>query len=293
MADTNDAVTPAASGNVKVDVQPEPREGVGVSLRCHPGTVREENQDRVTTAATPLGRLVLVADGVGGDTGGAETAELATVEYARFLQGAKQGMSSTVAVLLIRRHEAFTGHLGDSRVYLAREGELRCLTRDHSVVRQMVDHGILSEQEAETHPKAHILTHSLGQVGVDLEVSSLRLSDGDMLLLCSDGLWAYVPEAELQRVLLSSGGDSSRAADELLHLALQAGAPDNVSVAVVGIAAAPARVPAPIRKGQIVSDRANIHHDASPLRPAAVVTSVRRRLTESEVNRGTTRFRRS
>ncbi|WP_348269470.1 protein phosphatase 2C domain-containing protein [Edaphobacter paludis] len=239
---------------------------LSASLRCHPGAVRSENQDRVGAEKTSHSTFVLVADGVGGDGGGGQAAEIARTEYIRSLKSSGSAiqpaealklatravnarieecrrsgpaafnkMSSTVALVLLQDNVAYIGHLGDSRVYRAREDGLMCLTRDHSVVRTMIEKGIISEAQAENHPSSHILTHSLGQVDVELEVSSHALATDDVFLLCSDGLWAYVPEAAIYGVLAERPLQTAVAADTLLRSALDAGAPDNVSIAVLRI----------------------------------------------------------
>ena len=237
--------------------------GVDCSLRCHTGMVRSENQDRVGRSVLPGGELVVVADGVGGGEGGAQAAAIAVEEYERLrLQGEEEpqtalqratqaingriaelrrqdpaldGMATTVALVLIQERTLFVGHLGDSRVYQGRAGAMRLLTRDHSVVRRMVDDGIITEEEARVHPSGHILTQSLGQEGAQLEVSVLGLEPGDTILICSDGLWAYVAESSLTEALTLSDLQVAETADTLLDEALAAGAPDNVSVALLKV----------------------------------------------------------
>jgi protein phosphatase len=147
-------------------------------------------------------------------------------------------MASTVALVLVQDRTLFVGHLGDSRVYLGRAGAMRRLTRDHSVVQRMVDDAIITEDEARTHPSGHILTQSLGQEGAELEESVVGLDAGDMVLICSDGLWAYVEERRLAEALTSPDVSVATAADSLLDQALAAGASDNVSVALLRVGAA-------------------------------------------------------
>lgn len=255
-----------------IDLPPaEAGGGIIASLRCHPGSRRSENQDCVAHFVVPLGQLFLVADGVGGQGGGRRASRVAAEEYGRFLAAAParadparalqeatvqvncrlaeersagpeetRAMASTVALLLLHQGTAHIGHLGDSRVYRMRNGALETLTRDHSVVRQMVDHGILTPDQALSHPKAHILTRSLGQPDGEMEVASYDVAESDLFLLCSDGLWAYVPEASLSEPLAAAREGVSAAADALLNLALAAGGEDNISLEVVRIAASPA-----------------------------------------------------
>ncbi len=237
--------------------------GIECSLRCHVGGVRTENQDRVGRSVISHGELVVVADGVGGGAGGAQAATIAVEEYEKLRlepeekpgpalrrvtqeinrridalrqhDPAMSGMASTVALVLIQERTLYVGHLGDSRVYLGHAGVMRLLTRDHSVVRRMVDDGIITEEEARTHPSGHILSQSLGREGAELEVSAIELETGDTVLICSDGLWAYVAERNLSEALTSADLNVAVAADALLDQALAAGAPDNISVALLRI----------------------------------------------------------
>jgi PPM family protein phosphatase len=238
--------------------------GFSSSLRCHPGLVREENQDCVGRFQIPLGEIFLVLDGVGGRSGGARASTLGLEEYGRFLAGlptesdpldglqrattwvkerleeAKRSgppemreMASTVALVLIHEGVAYIGHIGDSRVYRVRGGQGTQLTRDHSVVERMIAEGLLTEEQAQTHPSSHILTRSLGQPDALLELSSHEVRAGDVMLLCSDGLWAYAPAAEVQQALVKPGASTPSIADALLHLALAGEAGDNISVVVL------------------------------------------------------------
>ena len=232
---------------------------VDVAVRCDRGKVREENQDRAVAVATGLGALFLVADGVGGLKSGALAAEMAADGYSRFLaaadpgmdpaltlreatravndaicaEAAEQTMGSTVALVLLRATKAFIGHAGDSRVYLVREGQMSRLTRDHSVVQKMIDHGILTEEQSRTHPDASVLTHSLGQPNVELELAEMDWAAGDAMLVCSDGLWGYASEDAVRTVACSPTGTADAIADRLLDLAMAAGGGDNISVIFV------------------------------------------------------------
>ena len=229
---------------------------VEVAVRCDAGKVREENQDRAVACATPLGALFLVADGVGGLKSGALAAEMAADGYGRYLaaadpgmdpaqalqqatktvneaicgEAAEQSMGSTVALVLLRARKAYIGHAGDSRVYLVRDHQLSRLTRDHSIVQKMIDHGILTEEQARTHPDASVLTHSLGQPNVELELAELEWAPGDSLLLCSDGLWGYASEEAVRSIACDPAGTADGIADRLLEAALHAGGGDNISV---------------------------------------------------------------
>jgi protein phosphatase len=228
------------------------------AVRCHKGKVREENQDRAAIYTTPIGTLCVVADGVGGLSAGSLAAEMAIEGYGSFLASvdrgtdpnialqhatqtvnqaicdqqltARQSMGSTVALALVRGTTAHIGHAGDSRVYLIRKDTVSRLTRDHSIVQKMVDHGIISDIQSRSHPDASVLTRSLGQRAVELELSETKLAAGDALLLCSDGLWAYVEQDALCKAASSALLTAEHCADALLNLALQVGGSDNIGL---------------------------------------------------------------
>jgi protein phosphatase/serine/threonine-protein phosphatase Stp1 len=114
---------------------------------------------------------------------------------------------------------------GDSRGYLLRHGELSRVTRDHSLVQELVDQGTLSEDEAESHPQANVITRAVGAQGeLELDKVSGRIAEGDRYLLCTDGLFKTMAEAEIA-AMLSAGGDAAAIVTE----AVGRGARDNVS----------------------------------------------------------------
>jgi len=236
---------------------------------CDRGKVREENQDRVRHATTALGELVIVADGIGGYRGGATASQMvvdrieasiaaraagyspprAIAEAAAEANGAVfdaaasgdpafRNMGSTVVLALITQDagktQAWIGHIGDSRAYLMRKGGLARLTRDHSAVQEMLDRQEITLEQAKTSPQASVLTRSLGHMReVEIEISIVDLEIGDILLLCSDGLWGFVAEQAIERVLTAPGQEIDKAAAELLNLALEAGGHDNIGIQIV------------------------------------------------------------
>jgi serine/threonine protein phosphatase PrpC len=129
-------------------------------------------------------------------------------------------------------------HVGDTRAYLLRGGELAQLTQDHTYVQSLVDRGALPREEAATHPRRSLLVRALGagdHVEADL---ALRTGlAGDRYLLCSDGLCAYVDRADLEATLAEPGSDPERAVQRLVDLAYAAGAPDNVACVVADLVA--------------------------------------------------------
>ncbi|MEM9620301.1 MAG: protein phosphatase 2C domain-containing protein [Pseudomonadota bacterium] len=143
-------------------------------------------------------------------------------------------MGSTVVVLLIHDNDCACLWAGDSRVYRLREGKLKALTKDHSVVQQMVDAGEIKPEEARGHPASNRITRAVG-ARERLAVDEIRghLRDGDTFLLCSDGLIIEVEEEELAALL--EGGDSQAIAQEMMDLTLLRGARDNVTLQIVQI----------------------------------------------------------
>jgi serine/threonine protein phosphatase PrpC len=234
--------------------------------------VRTENQDRISRFRSPLGEVFAVADGMGGHLDGGRAAEAAIAvleehlgrleadapvgEALQCAVDAANGelrqlsepagspgtsrMGATLVLALLRGPQAFVAHAGDSRAYLLRGGALEPLTRDHTLVQQMVDHQVLSEEEARNHPDAGVVTRALGQrETIQLEVAEpFELQSGDRLLLCSDGLCGYVDDAAIASAL-AEATDAQEATDRLIDLALAAGGEDNVSVQVVQVEEGP------------------------------------------------------
>ena len=243
---------------------------IRAALRTDVGLVRSENQDFGTYTTTdeekeshPGGRLLIVADGMGGHRGGATASRLAAetvkAQYlgsetadigsalresllranARIFSEAQanpelRGMGTTTSVLALRGDQGWLAHVGDSRIYLVRDDEIRQLTDDHSLVATMVREGLLTSAEAENHPRRNVLQRSMG-VAEDVEVDvrgPIEIRAGDTFILCSDGLHGLVKEPELKEIAKKP---IEVAADEFLRKALERGAPDNVTVIVARV----------------------------------------------------------
>ncbi|MEX5729125.1 serine/threonine protein phosphatase PrpC [Rhodovulum iodosum] len=235
---------------------PMPRpEGAGMT---HRGRVRERNEDSILT--DPGGTLWAVADGMGGYDLGDVASDmvidaLATLSddgdpvadltdrliranaavLARAREAGGGPMGATVVACMIRRAVAHLVWAGDSRAYLMRSGHLRLLTRDHTVVQDLVEAGALNPDEAGRHPESHVVTRAVG-MGADFEVDSVSVPivPGDRLLLCSDGLHGCLSESRIATALAGpvAPGEVCKG---LVADALEAGAPDNVSVIVVDL----------------------------------------------------------
>jgi protein phosphatase len=140
------------------------------------------------------------------------------------------GMATTMTLACSSGQELFLGHVGDSRAYLLRGGDLIRLTRDHTYAQELADTGRIGQQEVERHRFRHVLTRALGPQGADIKVDVTRLGlrDGDRLLLCTDGLTGMVPEEVIRDLLAAKTADDACRA--LIGAALAAGGKDNVTV---------------------------------------------------------------
>jgi len=217
------------------------------------GLVREGNEDSYLTE----GPLFAVADGMGGHRGGEVASQLAVETLEKlFKEGAGDlpdqvqeanrvvfersvldrkvaGMGTTLTAALVEGDRVRLAHVGDSRAYLLRDGTLRLLTEDHTLVHRMVSEGEISKEEAETHPQRSVLTRALGvDTVVDVDDDSLQVRPGDRLLLCTDGLTSMVSEDEIEEVLRTVP-DPQEAAQRLVRMANEAGGVDNTTVVIL------------------------------------------------------------
>ncbi len=232
------------------------------AARSDVGLVRSNNQD--SAYAGP--RLLVVADGMGGHAGGDVASSIAVAHLAplddeahgpddaldqltaalteahdELLAHAEadpqlSGMGTTVTALLRAGNKLAMAHIGDSRAYLLRSGELTQVTSDHSFVQHLVNTGKLTAEEAERHPQRSVLLRVLGDFDMDIvpDVSVREAVAGDRWLLCSDGLSGVVSRETMNSTLVEIE-DVGACADTLVQFALRAGAPDNVTVIVADV----------------------------------------------------------
>jgi PPM family protein phosphatase len=233
------------------------------------GKHRSSNQDSGYAGY----QLFFVADGMGGHAGGDiasaiasqrialsdygyDTADEAVESLRQAILDANSMLSSTVAEhpelegmgttfsgLLMVQGRAITAHIGDSRIYLARDGEVRQITADHTFVQRLVEMGKITAEEALVHPRRSVLMRVLGDVTANPEID-LAIYDtkpGDRWMLCSDGLSGVVPQEVFERILLSRV-PTEEAAELLVGEALEFGAPDNVTVVIADVVRAAAEV---------------------------------------------------
>jgi protein phosphatase len=144
------------------------------------------------------------------------------------------GLGSTVTAALVVDNHAFIGNVGDSRTYLWRDKKLQQVTRDHSLVAQLVELGQIEPEEAYDHPKRNLIYRSLGAGRADVEVDIFahELQPGDALLLASDGLWEMVRDPQITSIL-SAGHDAERTCNELIERANENGGEDNITAVLI------------------------------------------------------------
>ncbi|HWZ81454.1 MAG TPA: Stp1/IreP family PP2C-type Ser/Thr phosphatase, partial [Terriglobales bacterium] len=248
------------------------RPGVEVSSQSDIGCQRENNEDSFgywepedDDQFQRKGRLAIVADGMGGYEGGQEASHMAVetvssiyrdrngndpqqtlnealqtaherIRQHGFAHPKLRGMGTTCTAIALVGNELHYVHVGDTRLYLIREGQITQITRDHSYVGKLVESGVISREEAEKHPQRNILTAALG-TSADLIMDSPgqpeTVQPGDVLIVCSDGLWGQVQDSEIQQA--ASNRSPEEAGRELIGLARDRGGPDNITLQVLRI----------------------------------------------------------
>ena len=246
------------------------RTGIEVSSQSDIGCVRTNNEDSFgywepedDGQFLRKGRVAVVADGMGGYEGGQEASRLAVetlvAVYRDFggddpqealveaLQAAHEqirqysfahpelwGMGTTCTAAAIVHDALYYAHVGDTRLYLIRGGQITRITRDHSYVGRLVEAGMISQEQAENHPQRNILTAALG-TNPDLIMDSPGhpepLRPEDVLLICSDGLWGQVRDSEILDAVENKSAE--QAGRELIKLARERGGPDNITVEIL------------------------------------------------------------
>jgi len=145
-----------------------------------------------------------------------------------------EGMATTVAAVLVDGDAANLGHVGDSRIYLFSEGVFTQLTSDHSWVNEQIQSGVISADQARSHPLRNVVTRALGgKADLAVDMQTRRMKAGDILLLCSDGLTAMVPDEDIARVLEEAKGAIEKAARDLVAEANAHGGEDNITVVLL------------------------------------------------------------
>jgi serine/threonine protein phosphatase PrpC len=144
------------------------------------------------------------------------------------------GMGTTVTTALIADGRLWIAHIGDSRAYLCRAGQVRQLTQDHSLVNELVQQGELTLEEAQNHPRRHVLTRALGvNEQPEIDLMQLPVQEGDLLLLCTDGLYNQLKAGELEQILAQQEDSLQVKVENLVNLALERGGHDNITAILV------------------------------------------------------------
>ncbi len=234
------------------------------------GKHREINQDSYFVSEEQELPLFIIADGMGGHKAGEVASKMAIdIIKEKILEKAKDikleeniiaeiireaiesanvkvyeaskekeecsGMGTTITMTYILDNKAFIGQVGDSRAYLLRDNELIQLTKDHSLVAELLRNGSITEEEAECHPQRNLITRAVGtDEGIDIDIVTEKLYEEDLILLCTDGLTNMVDDNEIKEVLLKRK-DIKTACDELVNLANNNGGYDNITVVAVKI----------------------------------------------------------
>jgi serine/threonine protein phosphatase PrpC len=236
------------------------------------GLVRKANEDNCYAAETPNGFLFVVCDGIGGHAGGARASAIAVNSIVNFLtkehyaavgqaledalnfaneqilsvaseQPELKGMGTTVCILLLHSDKAYFAHIGDSRIYLycSKQQNLHRLTKDHSVVQDLVDHGVISEVEAEHHPNKNRILKALGikkDIQPDICTMPVLPAKDDVFLICSDGLSDMVNDELLQHILEQKVTLQEKGYN-MLTFAKQAGGTDNITLQLIHVSNSP------------------------------------------------------
>ncbi len=231
------------------------------------GKLRKNNEDFAIAKEIGTFTLLVLADGMGGHSGGEVASRLAIDEIssviasrltekmlpgqimlllAEALESAHKkiveradsdtslsGMGTTCDVCLVAKNKVYIAHIGDSRVYkISKNGTIKKLTRDHSLVAYMLESGTITPEEASTHPQKNIILRALGiSESVDADIFHEKVSSCDVILLCSDGLTNMLDEDTIAKAAISED-DPAKVAEKLIGLANDAGGADNITVVI-------------------------------------------------------------
>lgn len=234
------------------------------------GLLRPENEDSFLLyhpadegLRRSKGILAVVADGVGGHLGGRKASETTvTLIKEHYVKGSAdvqssltqafgianagiyalanknmqyRGMATTCTAMVLKEKEGVIAHVGDSRAYIFRQGDLTQITTDHTLVERFVSEGHITRRQAKNHPQRNVLLRALGSKGtVEIETHHVILGDGDTILLCSDGLHGMVSHEEITSIL-SSSCPLAEGGNRMIDLANKAGGADNITLILLRI----------------------------------------------------------
>jgi PPM family protein phosphatase len=246
------------------------RPGVELASMTDLGCQRENNEDRYSywepasdEEFARKGRLAIVADGMGGHEGGQEASRIAVeaieeiysetpagdpqsllvtgfrIAHERIQEYATvhpelHGMGTTASAIALLGRHLYYAHVGDSRLYRVRANSISRLTHDHSYVGRLVENGVITPEEAESHPQRHILTAALGagvEISPEIPEHPIALQTGDVLILCTDGMWSLLSDPEIECIVTANA--PPEACRALIKMTKDRGGPDNITVQIL------------------------------------------------------------
>lgn len=229
------------------------------------GQVRPNNEDSIYSSVKK--DLLIIADGMGGHKAGEIASKTAINKVRHFIKNKSEnykknkndimnlindairyanlsiqkvakkdeslkGMGTTLIVALIIENEVYIGHIGDSRAYLINNKSIKQITKDHSLVAELLENGTITEKEAENYPHKNVITRALGcENKIKVDKYNIKIKKNDVLLLCTDGLSNMVSDEEIL-IIIKQSNNPNTAAKELVKAANKAGGQDNISVIV-------------------------------------------------------------
>jgi serine/threonine protein phosphatase PrpC len=234
---------------------------VYIKCRTDIGKVRDINEDYVLTHKGDKYDLLIVADGMGGHNAGEIASKIAAVTIRNFIfeefnnyedkeelirdaavkannevyfesqrSDRLKGMGTTVTCCLIYGEKMYVGHVGDSRAYLINENGITKVTEDHSFVQELIKNGSITENEALKHPQRNLITRAVGtEKYVIVDTKVIDIKNGDIVIMCTDGLTSYVTNDEIFDIVINFKENSI---DKLIDMAKERGGKDNISIIV-------------------------------------------------------------
>ena len=239
-----------------------------IGFKCNRGVVRENNED--ACFIIPSLDVYIVADGVGGNNSGELASSTAVETIAEYVKDENirenrtpeeifgffteavdaanssvyslgmtnpknRGMATTVVMAYVHEGDAYITNIGDSRAYLYRKGRMKRITRDHTYVNELIEKGVITEDEAESHRQKNVITKAIGaESAVEPDFYKVGLAPDDVLLLCTDGLYGEVGEKKME-VILGGSGSMNDICAELVDEAIRSGGRDNITVVCIKI----------------------------------------------------------
>ncbi len=237
--------------------------------QTHKGNIRKYNEDACAIFETPNGLLSVVCDGMGGHLGGERASNFALEKIGKYINSKRfdlaklpdalfqsfasahlaiaeeaksnpllKGMGTTCVAILFHPDATFCAHVGDSRLYIFRNNQLNRLTKDHSVVQNLIDNGIITEAEAIYHPQKNLIERALGSDEAQPDIINLgsilqNLRVGDIFLLCSDGLSNELNDIEIKNYLENQTFTLEEKIERMIEHALKAGGKDNITIQLI------------------------------------------------------------